>query len=221
MDLVQNYLKVRESVPENVKLVAVSKFKPESLISQLFEQTGHTEFGENRALEMTTKQSMLPSALNWHFIGHLQTNKVKFIVPYVHLVHSVDSFKLLKEVNKEAERCNRFLPVLLQFHIASEESKFGLSIAEAHEMFCCEEFKALQSVSICGVMGMASFTDDNVLVRNEFIKLRNYFDELKRTYYKSNNAFKEISMGMSGDYRIAIDEGSTIVRIGSLIFGGR
>ena len=221
MSIIQNFLNLKNSIPSDVKLVAVSKFKPEALIRELYDGTAHLAFGENRAREMATKHELLPQELEWHFIGHLQTNKVRLIVPFVKLIQSVDSLKLLAEINKESLSCGRITDVLLQFHIATEETKFGLSIGETHELLSSEAYKSMNHVRICGLMGMASFSDEQSLVRKEFNSLRMYFEELKRTYFSGSAAFKEISMGMSGDYRIAIDEGSSIVRIGSLIFGKR
>lgn len=178
-------------------------------------------FGENKAQELDSKHQLLPSAINWHFIGHLQTNKVKFIAPYVAMVQSVDSYKLLYEINKEAQKRSRVISCLLQFHIAKEEAKFGFSMDEAKSMLDQFATNEMANISIKGVMGMATYTDDASLVRSEFRLLRTYFEQIKSSYFNPNEDFREISMGMSDDYHIAIDEGSTIVRIGSGIFGDR
>ena len=170
---------------------------------------------------MTEKHEQMPKDIQWHLIGHLQTNKVKYIAPFVAMIHSVDNMKLLQEINKEAKKNNRIIECLLQFHIAEEETKFGLSMEEATEILSTREFIEMQNVSIVGVMGMASFTDDQEVVRQEFRELEHYFQILKSHYFKFNDHFKEISMGMSGDYLLAIEEGSTMVRVGSSIFGSR
>jgi pyridoxal phosphate enzyme (YggS family) len=170
---------------------------------------------------MCAKQEVLPADIEWHFIGHLQTNKVKYIAPFVSLVHSVDSLKLLKIINKEAEKNQRTQKCLLQFHIAEEETKFGFSQEEAVEMLESAEFRELKNVEICGVMGMATFTDNDTQIRKEFRHLRSIFEFLKEKYFATQPSFCELSMGMSGDYRVAISEGSTMVRIGSNIFGER
>lgn len=202
----------------HVTLVAVSKTKPVSEIKELYD-LGHRDFGENYEQELLEKQSQLPNDIRWHFIGHLQGNKVKRVVPFIHLVQSVDSFKLLKEINKQAQKTNRVIDCLLQIHIAQEETKFGLDEAELEQLIGTNsnELRGLKSVRICGLMGMASFTDDMNKVRSEFQYLKSLFDK-----YKVHNAeFKTLSMGMSADYSIAVEEGSTMVRIGSLIFGER
>ena len=170
---------------------------------------------------MKAKHEILPQDIEWHFIGHLQTNKVKYIAPYVSMIHSIDSFDLLKEVNKHAAKHNRVIPCLLQFHIASEETKFGFSQAECEEMLQSADFQELKNVKIHGVMGMATFTDDQEQVRREFHHLHQIFDELKTHFFSQNPDFKELSMGMTEDYPIAIQEGSTLIRIGSAIFGPR
>jgi pyridoxal phosphate enzyme (YggS family) len=221
MELLEKYLTVKQTIPDSVTLVAVSKFKPAEVIRTLFDETGHCVFGESRAQELAAKYPQLPERIDWHFIGHLQTNKIKMILPFTGLIHSIDSYKLLKEVNREAARMNRVTNVLLQFHIATEETKFGLSIEEAREMLDDAEFASMANVCIRGVMGMASFSDDHTLVRKEFKKLKTIFDGLQRDFFQSSAGFTEVSMGMSGDYELAIDEGSTMVRVGSLIFGER
>jgi PLP dependent protein len=216
----ENIKLLKDELPSGIKLVAVSKTKPVSDILEAYNE-GQKIFGENRAAEMMSKKDHLPDDVEWHMIGHLQTNKVKNIIYFVTLVHSVDSFRLLKSINFEAGKAGRVVDCLLQFHIATEETKFGFSIDEACEMIGSGEFSRLSSVSICGVMGMATYTDNSNLVRNEFRTLKGFFNILKERYFAGNPAFCEISMGMSGDYKIAIEEGSTMVRIGSLIFGRR
>ena len=211
---------VRATVPSNVTLIAVSKTKPVADLQEAYD-AGQRIFGENKALEMRDKYQELPKDIQWHFIGHLQTNKIKYIAPFVTLIHAIDSLSLLEAVNKEAAKNNRVIDCLLQFHIAQEETKFGLDMEEAKSLLESESFKNLKNINICGVMGMATFTDDVVQVRNEFKNLRNIFETLKENYFKANDSFKEISMGMSDDYPIAIEEGATMVRVGSKIFGAR
>lgn len=208
-------------VPSNVKIVAVSKTKPAVTIEELYLKTGHNIFGENKARELENKYNILPKGINWHYIGHLQTNKIKYIAPFVDLIHSVDSFRLLCEINKEAVKCNRIIPCLLQIYIAKDEAKFGFSIDEINRMFDNPIFQKLSNISLHGVMGMATFTLDRIQIRSEFQTLFNYFNTLKTRNFPFNSDFCEISMGMTDDYPIAIEEGSTMVRIGSGIFGGR
>jgi pyridoxal phosphate enzyme (YggS family) len=217
---IEKYDEIRASLPAGVRLVAVSKFKPAEDISALY-QLGQRVFGENHAQEMRAKHEQLPKDIEWHFIGHLQTNKIKYIAPYVSMIHSIDSFDLLKEVNKHAIKNERTIPCLLQFHIADEETKFGFTLEECEEMLLNESFQELKNVKIHGVMGMATFTDDQEQVRREFHHLHQIFDELKTRYFSQNPDFKELSMGMTEDYPIAIEEGSTLIRIGSAIFGPR
>lgn len=211
---------VRATVPSNVTLIAVSKTKPVSDLREAYD-AGQRIFGENKALEMRDKHQVLPDDIQWHFIGHLQTNKIKYIAPFVTLIHAIDSLSLLEAVNKEAVKNNRVIDCLLQFHIAQEETKFGLDIEEAKALLESDSFKDLKNINICGVMGMATFTDDVVQVRNEFKNLKGIFDTLKESYFGDKDSFKEISMGMSDDYPIAIEEGTTMVRVGSKIFGAR
>ena len=211
---------VRATVPSDVTLIAVSKTKPVSDLQEAYE-AGQRIFGENKALEMRDKHQALPDDIQWHFIGHLQTNKIKYIAPFVTLIHAIDSLSLLEAVNKEAAKNNRVINCLLQFHIAQEETKFGLDMEEARAMLESESYKNLNNINICGVMGMATFTDDAAQVRDEFKSLKNIFETLKENYFKGNESFKEISMGMSDDYPIAIEEGATMVRVGSKIFGAR
>lgn len=220
MGIAENIDKIKATLPGNVQLVAVSKTKP---IEYLWEAYSHGQraFGENKVQEMVGKYEEMPKDIEWHFIGHLQSNKIKYIAPFVHTIHGVDSFKLLKAIDSEAKKAGRIIPCLLQFHIAEEETKFGLSMEEALEMLNSEEYKMLEHIRISGVMGMATYTDDKNQIRKEFACLKSYFDTLKADYFVGAVDFKEISMGMSGDYLLAIAEGSTMVRIGSTIFGDR
>jgi PLP dependent protein len=220
MDIAENIAKLRSSLPEQVKLIAVSKTKPVDYILQAW-HAGQKAFGENKAREMVSKYPLLPGDIEWHFIGHLQTNKVGMIAPFVSMIQSVDSLKLLTEINKEARKNHRVIPCLLQFHIAEEETKFGLSLQEANEMLSSEQYKQLSNISISGVMGMATFTEDMEQVRKEFRLLKSIYCALKEKFFSQNESFCEISMGMSDDYPVAVEEGSTIVRIGSTIFGTR
>ena len=216
----ENLGKIKASIPENVILVAVSKTKPVSDIQEAYD-AGQRVFGENYPQEMRDKHEVLPADIQWHFIGHLQTNKIKYIIPFVTLIHSIDSANLLEAVNKEAAKHNRVVDCLLQFHIALEETKFGLDMDEARQLLDSEAFKQMQNVRICGVMGMGTFTDDMDEVRKEFKHLKSIFDTLKKDYFAEQEQFKEISMGMSEDYPIAIEEGATLIRVGSKIFGPR
>lgn len=220
MSVKENIISFKNKLPERVKLVAVSKTKPNSLIMEAYE-TGQRIFGENKVQDLAAKQPELPVDIKWHFIGHLQRNKVKFIAPFVDTIHAIDSLKLLKEINKQAVNNNRTIKCLLQFHIAEEESKFGLNMQEAEEILKSDAYKTLQNISIYGVMGMATYTDNIEQIRKEFSNLKTYFDKLKSNYFSDKNEFAEISMGMSGDYEVAIEEGSTMIRVGSSIFGAR
>ena len=211
---------IKNQLPEHVTLIAVSKTKPVSAIQEAYD-AGQRHFGENKVQEMKDKEAELPKDIHWHLIGHLQTNKVKYIAPFVSLIHSVDSMKLLREINDQARKNHRVIDCLLQFHIAQEETKFGLSKEEAIELLESDDFKTLQNIRIVGVMGMASFTENSEILHTEFRHLRYIFDELKNNYFSQHTSFSEISMGMSGDYKIAIQEGSTMVRVGSSIFGSR
>lgn len=205
---------------KGVTLVAVSKTKPIEAIQQMYDQ-GQRVFGENRVQELEEKYLALPKDIQWHLIGHLQKNKVKYIAPFVSMIHSVDSLELLEIINKEAAKSDRIISVLLQFYIAKEDTKFGLSESEGLALLDQLVEKPLTNIKICGVMGMASFSDDTALVKSEFRNLKNIFTKLKDKYFGRDEAFKEISMGMSGDYELAIEEGSTMVRIGSALFGSR
>ncbi|MCQ2265333.1 MAG: YggS family pyridoxal phosphate-dependent enzyme [Bacteroidales bacterium] len=217
---IAEYHKITTQLPATVRLVAVSKTKPKEDIQVLYDE-GQRVFGENKALEMKDKYENLPKDIEWHFIGHLQSNKIKYIAPFVSLIHSIDSYELLKEVNKYAVKNQRVLDCLIQFHIATEESKFGFNISECEAMLNDADFGNLTHINSRGVMGMASFTDDKEQVRKEFAQLQNYFRLLKDKYFNTKSDFTEISMGMSEDYPIAIEEGSTLIRVGSAIFGAR
>lgn len=210
---------VKQLQQKNITLVAVSKTKPVDAIKELYE-LGHKDFGENYVQELIDKQQQLPKDIRWHFIGHLQSNKVKYLAPFIHLIHGIDRFKVLKEVNKEAEKNKRVIDVLLQIHIAQEETKFGLDETELDEILNSNELLQLKNVRIKGLMGMASFSDDKEIVRKEFKTLKSLFDKHSK-YEIRNPKFSILSIGMSSDYQIAIEEGSTMVRIGSLIFGNR
>ncbi len=220
MHIKENLTKLRESIPEHVEIVAVSKTKPVEDILKAYE-AGHRAFGENKAQELISKQPELPEDIQWHYIGHLQTNKVKYIVPFVSLIHSIDRLKLFKIINKEARKTGQVVDGLLQFHIAEEDTKFGLSLNEARDILSSEVYKNAENVNIKGVMGMATFTDDKVQIRREFKELKRIFDTLKAEFFTDNTEFQHISAGMSSDYPIAIEESSTIVRLGSVIFGSR
>ncbi len=211
---------LKELAATNTTLVAVSKTKPIEAIQAMYDQ-GQRIFGENRVQELVEKEAVLPKDIEWHQIGHLQTNKVKYIAPFVSLIHAVDSLKLLKEINKQAAKNDRVIDCLLQFHIAEESSKFGFDEAEVTAMLKSETFKEFENIRIVGVMGMATFTDNEAQVKQEFRQLKSHFDTLKDTFFSTDIHFKEISMGMSGDYQLAVSEGSTMVRIGSLLFGSR
>lgn len=219
MSIQTNLLEIKKSLPENVTLVAVSKTKPVSDLQQAY-TAGQRIFGENKIQEMTEKWEQLPKDIQWHMIGHVQTNKVKYMAPYVHLIHGVDSLKLLVEIDKQAKKHNRIIQCLLQVYIAKEETKFGLNEAEVLEIIHSETFKNLENIKVVGLMGMASFTDNEETVKKEFTNLKNIFDYVK-PYQLTNCSFEILSMGMSGDYKMAIDCGSTMVRIGSSIFGSR
>lgn len=216
----ENITLLKTQIPPSVKLVAVSKTRTPEEIMEAY-SAGHKIFGENRVQELISKKDQLPDDIEWHLIGHLQTNKVKYIVPFIHMIQSVDSFRLLNVINSEASKINRIVNCLLQLHIAEEETKFGFNWQELDEMFESEKIADLKYINICGVMGMATFTDDTGRIRKEFRYLADCFRSLKETRFRDNSNFREISMGMSGDYRIAIEEGSTIIRIGTIIFGER
>ena len=218
--ITENIFTLKHQLPSSVKLVAVSKTKPAADIILAY-NTGQRSFGENRVQEILNKKDLLPKDIEWHLIGHLQSNKVKYIVPFISMIQSIDSYKLLVTVNSEAMKVGRIVDCLLQIHIAVEETKFGFSMNELSENLRSADMLNLRNVRICGVMSMATFTSDTDQVRKEFRYLKDCFHSLKNKYFESVSAFKEISMGMSGDYKIAVNEGSTMVRIGSLIFGER
>lgn len=209
----------KELIDRKVTLVAVSKTKPPEDILELYE-LGHRDFGENYVQELVDKYEQLPKDIRWHFIGHLQSNKVKYLAPFVYLVHGVDSFSLLKEINKKGSKAGRVIPVLLQVHIAMEETKFGLDANELGEVLHSSELTDLKHIKINGLMGMASFTEDLTLIRKEFLYLKTLYDQYASLRLE-NVSFTTLSMGMSSDYKIAVEEGSTMVRIGSLLFGAR
>ena len=212
MSIKDNLLQIKSQLPENVTLVAVSKTKPVSDLMEAY-NAGQRIFGENKIQEMTEKWEQMPKDIQWHMIGHIQTNKVRFMAPYVSLIHGVDSLKLLEEINKQALKYNRIIDCLLQIYIAEEETKFGLNESELNELLNSKSFKIFNNVRIVGLMGMATFTDNQIQIRKEFEYLKKIFDKLKN--------LDTLSMGMSGDYKLAIECGSTMVRIGSNIFGGR
>ena len=212
--------RIQAELPESVRLVAVSKYHPIEALQEAYD-AGQRIFGESKVQEMTQKYEVLPKDIEWHFIGHLQTNKIKYMAPYVALIHGVDSYKLLAEINKQAAKAGRIIPCLLQIHIAQEETKFGFSMDECRAMLEAGEWKILNNVRIAGIMGMATNTEDEVQIAREFHTLSGFFRKIKETYFKDAPEFKEISMGMSDDYPLAIEEGSTLIRIGSRIFGER
>ena len=220
MRIAQNIVQLKTSLPQGVTLVAVSKFHPVEALWEAY-NAGQRVFGESRAQELSAKQKVLPEDIEWHFIGPLQSNKVKDIAPFIHLIHSIDSLKLLAEVNKQAKKHDRTIRVLLEIHVAQEESKHGLSPEECKELLRDESLAEFQHIRICGLMGMATNTDDTGLIREEFRNIHDLFIELKETLCKDNVDFKEISMGMSHDYPIAIQEGSSLIRVGTSIFGER
>lgn len=211
---------LKELEPHHTTLVAVSKTHPPEKIMELY-NAGQRDFGENRVQEMIEKYEQMPKDIRWHLIGHLQTNKAKYVTSWVHLIHSIDSFKVLKEINKRAKNDERTVDCLLQFKVAEEDTKYGFEPEEAYEMLRSEQFQNLKNIRINGVMGMATFTDDMEQVRREFKQLRNIFQHLKDNFFAGQDSFRELSMGMSDDYRIALEEGSTMVRVGSLLFGER
>lgn len=220
MSIAENLNTIKKTIPEHVKLVAVSKFHPVEAIREAYE-AGHKVFGESRMQEIKPKHQQLPDDIEWHFIGHLQTNKVKDIIPYVHTIHSVDSWKLLEEIERRAAAIQRPVNCLLEIHIAREESKFGLSVENCRHFLMHNDWKKCTFANIVGLMGLATDTEDNEIVRQEFRSLKLFFNELKSGIFHNNSQFCELSMGMSHDYKIAIEEGATIIRLGSSIFGAR
>ncbi len=218
--IAESIRQIRSELPAGVRLVAVSKFHPNEAIEEAY-RAGQRIFGESKVQEMTAKHDSLPQDIEWHFIGHLQTNKVKYIVPYVALIHGIDSFKLLAEVDKQAAKAGRRVDCLLQLHIAREETKFGFSFDECRQMLAEGQWRQLQHVRLCGLMGMATNTDNTTQIKEEFESLSQFFREVKATWFADDDAFRELSMGMSHDYHEAIAAGSTLVRVGSKIFGER
>jgi len=216
----QSIQELRATLPNHVQLVAVSKTHSVEKIMEAYD-AGQRHFGENKVQELVEKYEVLPKDICWHMIGHLQTNKVKYIASFVHLIHGVDSIKLLHEIDKQGVKHQRNIPCLLQFHIAQEQTKFGLTIEEAKEMLTSTNFHGMKHISVHGVMGMATFTENAAQIRKEFKALKRTFMELKAAFFETSKEFKEISMGMSDDYPIAMEEGSTIIRVGSKIFGDR
>ena len=220
MGIVENLQKIQNQIPPHVTLVAVSKTKPDELIIEAY-SSGHRDFGENKVQDLVAKAERLPGDIRWHMIGHLQSNKVKYLASFVHLVHGVDSFKLLNVINKEAAKHNRIIDCLMQVHIAREQTKFGFSRDELLEVVQSDSFGELENIRIRGVMGMATYNENSGQIREEFRHLKRIFDELRTGVFSKNKSFDQLSFGMSGDYQLAVDEGSTMVRIGSLIFGAR
>lgn len=220
MSLAQNLTKISSLLPASVKLVAVSKTQLVSTIQEAY-QLGQRRFGENKVQELVSKHPLLPTDIEWHFIGHLQSNKVKLIIPFVSMIHSIDSLKLLIQVNQEAAKAGRVIDCLLEIHIASEESKFGLDFSDAKSLVESDTYRSMKNIILRGVMGMATFTDDITIVRNEFRTLHSCFESIKKDHFPTDERFSEISMGMSDDFNVAVEEGSTIVRIGTALFGSR
>jgi pyridoxal phosphate enzyme (YggS family) len=220
MNIGENIRKIKSELPKKVKLLPVSKRQPAERIMAAYD-AGQRLFGENKAQDLKERYEKFPKDIEWHFIGHLQRNKVKYIAPYVKAIHSVDSLRLLKKINSEAEKNKRVIDCMLQLHIAEEESKFGLSCERAAEIIETEEYKAMKNIRITGIMGMATNTEDSQKIREEYIRLRECFKALKEKFFSEKAYFADISAGMSNDYPIAVEEGSTIVRVGSLIFGPR
>jgi pyridoxal phosphate enzyme (YggS family) len=219
-DVKSHLHEVLSQLPQGVRLVAISKYHPNEYIEAAYAE-GQRIFGESHEQELRQKHTSLPQDIEWHFIGHLQTNKVKYIAPYVTMIEAVDSLKLLREINKQAERCNRVIKVLLELHIAEEATKYGLTLDACRELLEAGEWRQMQHIQICGLMMMASFVDDQEQIRREMLTARDFFDEVKARYFADDAAFCERSWGMSDDYRIAIETGSTMVRIGTAIFGPR
>lgn len=220
MNIKNNINNFRQNLPSGCNLIVVSKTQPVEKIKEAYD-AGQRIFGENKVQELVPKYEALPKDIEWHLIGHLQTNKAKYVASFVHLIHSIDSLKLLEEVNKQAGKSNRIISCLLQMHIAEEETKFGFSEEEVLEMLSSDALKKLSNIKIRGLMGMATFTEDQHQVRKEFRGLKNFFNKLSALPLPSSVEMKELSMGMSGDYHIAIEEGSTLIRIGTAIFGTR
>ena len=211
MSITKNLTEIQKQIPNHVRLVAVSKFHSVEDINEAY-QAGQRIFGESKAQELIAKHEELPQEdIEWHFIGHLQSNKIKFIAPFIQLIHSVDTFRLLRNINKEAKKVNRIIPCLLQLHIADEDTKYGFSFDECRKMLHDGHWRDLTNIKISGIMGMATFTDNSTLIHSEFQSLKKFFEEIKQDYFQNDDSFKEISMGMSEDYPIAIEEGSTLI----------
>jgi pyridoxal phosphate enzyme (YggS family) len=220
MSISANLNSIKRQLPAHCKLIAVTKTHSVDVIQEAYD-AGHRVFGENKVQEMTEKAELLPKDIEWHLIGHLQTNKVKYMAAFVSMIHAVDSLKLLVEINKQALKVNRVIPCLLQVHIADEETKFGFSENELHAMLSSSELRTMNNIQVKGLMGMATFTNDENKIRSEFKTLRSVFEKLKTTELPTQVQMIELSMGMSSDYQIAIEEGSTMIRVGSAIFGQR
>jgi PLP dependent protein len=220
MTVAANLISLKKSLPAHCTLIAATKTHPAEVITEAYE-AGHRVFGENKVQELAAKYEVLPKDIQWHLIGHLQTNKVKYIAPFVTLIHSVDSLKLLEEINKQAKKNERIISCLLQVYIAKEDSKFGFDEQELLALIKDQVVATLSNIRVTGLMGMATFTDNAEQVRNEFRSLKKMFESIKALPLPSNIRMEELSMGMSGDYKIAIEEGSTMVRVGSAIFGNR
>lgn len=220
MTIPTNIKNIKDSIPENVKLIAVSKTHSSEVIMEAY-QAGHRIFGENKVQELIIKKNQLPSDILWHFIGHLQTNKVRQLIPFTDLIHGVDSWKLLETIDKESNKINKTANCLLQLHISDESTKFGFYEDELMDLLSSGKINQLKNVNICGLMGMATFTDNENKIRTEFRNLKRIFDQIKSDFFFENPTFKELSIGMSDDYIIAIEEGSTMIRVGSAIFGKR
>jgi pyridoxal phosphate enzyme (YggS family) len=220
MGIAEHLQAIKEKIPDRVTLIAVSKTKPDEAIMEAY-QAGHRDFGENKVQDLVAKQERLPDDIRWHMIGHLQSNKVKYLAHFVHMLHGVDSLKLLEVINKEAAKHQKVIDCLLQVRIASEETKFGLTENDLMELLSSDAFGGLKNVRIRGVMGMATYTENTKQIREEFRLLKRIFDSLKASFFDNQDWFDQLSCGMSGDYALAIEEGSNLVRIGSLIFGAR
>ena len=219
-DVKTHLREVLAQLPQGVRLVAISKYHPNAYIEAAYAE-GHRVFGESHEQELRLKHESLPKDIEWHFIGHLQTNKVKYIAPYVSMIEAVDSLKLLREINRQAERCGRVIKVLLELHIAEETTKYGLTLDACRDLLEGGEWREMKHVQICGLMMMASFVDDREQIRREMLTARDFFDEVKARWFAGDDAFCERSWGMSDDYPIALETGSTMVRIGTMIFGPR
>lgn len=220
MNVQKNIQEIKGDIPENVRLVAVTKFHDNDEILKAYD-AGHKLFGESRVQDLIEKQPDLPKDIEWHFVGRLQRNKVKFIVPFINCIHSVDSKRLLLQIDRQAAAVDRVIPCLLQMHIAEEDTKAGFSETECWDFLSKEKWKELKHIQISGLMGMATYTDNEEKVRGEFKKLHTFFDKVKKHFFSNDPHFKELSMGMSSDYEIAIEEGSTLIRVGTKIFGER